>query len=127
MSIDAQQRIELLLTAAQSLFAVSILVTLALTTRNALALFVLFAVQFFGSLLLDTDADRILNLVLSGVYVVLAVVEFLRHRRVLVSTVRDGLVTSFDKLQREDEEAEERAAEDRESACPPPRKRVPRR
>jgi cation:H+ antiporter len=116
LPIDAQQRVELLLTAAQSLFAVSILVTLALTTRNALALFVLFALQFFGSLLLDVDADRILNLVLSGVYVVLAVVEFLRHRRVLVRTVRDGLVTSFDTLQRADEEAEERATEDRESA-----------
>ena len=53
-------------TAAQSLFAVSILITLALTTRGAAALFVLFAVQFFGSLLLDAEADRILNLALSG-------------------------------------------------------------
>ena len=98
LPIDAQQRVELLLTAAQSLFAVSILVTLALTTRNALALFVLFAVQFFGSLLLGAEADRILNLALSGVYVALAVVEFVRHRRVLARTVRDGLRTPFDEL-----------------------------
>jgi cation:H+ antiporter len=107
LPIDAQQRIELLLTAAQSLFAVSILVTLALTTRNALALFVLFAVQFFGSLVLGVEADRILNLVLSGVYVLLAVVELVRHRRVLARTVRDGLRTPFDVLQRRDEELEE--------------------
>jgi cation:H+ antiporter len=117
LPIDAQQRVELLLTAAQSLFAVSILVTLALTTRNALALFVLFAVQFFGSLLLDVEADRILNLALSGVYVALAVVEFVRHRHVLARTVRDGLRTPFDVLQRKDEEIEEqRTAGDRETA-----------
>jgi cation:H+ antiporter len=128
LPLDDQQRVELLLTAAQSLFAVSILVTLALTTRNALALFVLFAVQFFGSLLLDAEADRILNVVLSGVYVVLAVVEFVRHRRVLTRTIRDGLRTPFDELQEADEELTEddrptaestgrsRAAGDREQA-----------
>jgi cation:H+ antiporter len=118
LPIDGQQRVELLLTAAQSLFAVSILVTLALTTRGAAALFVLFAVQFFASLLLDADADRVLNLSLAGLYVALAIVELLRHRKVLVRTVRDGLVTPFDDLQKADEEefAEDHAAEDRESA-----------
>jgi cation:H+ antiporter len=115
LPLDDQQRIELLLTAAQSLFAVSILVTLALTVRNAAALFVLFAVQFFGSLLLDADADRVLNLALSGVYVVLAVIEFLKHRRVLARTVRDGLRTPFDVLQRTEEEF---VAADRERARP---------
>ena len=109
LPLDEQQRIELLLTAAQSLFAVSILVTLALTTRNALALFVLFAVQFFGSLLLSSGADRTLNLVLSGVYVALAAVEFYRHRKVLGRTVRDGLRTPFEELQRADDKAEEEA------------------
>ena len=113
LPIDVVQREELLITAAQSLFAVSILVTLALTTRSAAALFVLFAVQFVGSLLLDADADRVLNLALSGVYVVLAVVELVRHRHVLVRTVRDGLVTPFDDLQDADDR---RTAEDRESA-----------
>jgi cation:H+ antiporter len=117
LPIDAQQRIELLLTAAQSLFAVSILITLALTTRGALALFVLFAVQFFGSLLLETQADRILNITLSGVYVALAVVQFVRHRHLLARTVRDGLVTPFDTLAEADEELTgESTAGGRESA-----------
>jgi len=118
LPIDGQQRVELLLTAAQSLFAVSILVILALTTRAAAALFVLFAVQFVGSLLLDTGADRVLNLVLAGLYVVLAVVELVRHRRVLARTIRDGLATPFDDLQHADEEefAGDHSAEDRESA-----------
>ena len=122
LPIDAQQRVELLLTAAQSLFAVSILITLALTTRGALALFVLFTVQFVGSLLLDAEADRILNLALSGVYVALAVVNFVRQRHLLARTVRDGLVTPFDELDEADEGAEtrdrprDRPAGDRESA-----------
>ena len=122
LPLDAQQRVELLLTAAQSLFAVSILITLALTTRGALALFVLFAVQFFGSLLLDTEADQMLNLVLSGVYIALAVVQFVKQRQLLARTVRDGLVTSYDELEEADEEAEtrdrprDRPAGDRESA-----------
>ncbi len=107
LPLDDQQRVELLLTAAQSLFAVSILVTLALTTRNALALLVLFLIQFFGSLLLSNEADQTLNLVLSGVYVALAAVEFFRHRKVLARTVRDGLRTPFEELQRADEKAEE--------------------
>ena len=109
LPIDAQQRVELLLTAAQSLFAVSILVTLALTTRNALALLALFAVQFFGSLLLDADADRILNLSLSGVYIALAAVELIRHRRHLARVVRDGFTTPFEELEKADHEAEEEA------------------
>jgi cation:H+ antiporter len=103
LPLDTQQRIELLLTAAQSLFAVSLLVTLALTTRGAAALFVLFAVQFFGSLLLSTETDHVLNMVLSGVYVALAVAMFVRHRHELKQVVRDGLRTPFDDLQRAEE------------------------
>ncbi|MDF3050000.1 MAG: Ca2+/Na+ antiporter [Pseudonocardia sp.] len=103
LPLDTQQRIELLLTAAQSLFAVSLLVTLALTTRGAAALFVLFAVQFFGSLLMSTETDHVLNMVLSGVYVALAVALFVRHRHELGQLVRDGLRTPFDDLQRAEE------------------------
>ena len=119
MPLDAQQRVELLLTAAQSLFAVSILITLALTTRGAAALFVLFAVQFFGSLLLDAEADRILNLTLSGVYTAPADWDFLSN--LLVRTVRDGVVTPFAELQAADEEMSrdrprDRPTGDRESA-----------
>jgi cation:H+ antiporter len=79
-------------------------------------------VQFFGSLLLDTEADQMLNLVLSGVYVALAVVNFVRQRHLLARTVRDGVVTPFEELQEADEEAEtrdrprDRPAGDRESA-----------
>lgn len=88
--LDDQQRSELLLTAAQSLFAVSILITLALSTRAA--------VQFLASLLLPAEIDRMVVLGLSGPYLVLALVQFVRHRRELLRTTRDGLRTPFAEL-----------------------------
>jgi cation:H+ antiporter len=98
LPLDTQQRLELLLTAAQSLFAVSILVTLGVSVRAAVALFALFAVQFVGSITLPVETDRVLVLSLSAGYVLLAVVLFVRNRRSLVRTTRDGLVTPYDDL-----------------------------
>jgi cation:H+ antiporter len=98
LPLDAQQRLELLLTAAQSLFAVSLLITLRLTIGGAVALFVLFAIQFVASLTLPTEVDRVLVVVLSGLYGVLSAALLLRHRRDLVRTTRDGIVTPFDEL-----------------------------
>jgi cation:H+ antiporter len=99
LPLDAQQRFELLLTAAQSLFAVSILITLGLSARGAIALFVLFTVQFVSSITLSTEVDRIVIIVLSGVYVLLAIAQFVRHRHELVRTGRDGVVTPFDQME----------------------------
>ncbi|HYH30777.1 MAG TPA: sodium:proton exchanger [Pseudonocardia sp.] len=98
LPLDAQQRFELLLTAAQSLFAVSLLITLSLTVWGAVTLFVLFAVQFVGSLTLPPQIDRMVIIVLSILYVLLAVGQLVRKRHLLVRTTRDGLVTPFDEL-----------------------------
>jgi hypothetical protein len=49
--------------------------------------------------------------VLSGVYIALAAAQFVRHRHELARTVRDGLRTPFDDLQRDDERV---AATDRD-------------
>jgi cation:H+ antiporter len=102
LPLDDQQRYELLLTAAQSLFAVSILIKLALSARAATVLFVLFAVQFFSSILLSAEVDRVIVMALSGVYLLLACIQLARHRRELLRTTRDGLVTPFDELTDED-------------------------
>jgi cation:H+ antiporter len=102
LPLDAQQRFELLLTGAQSLFAVSILITLALSARAALVLFVLFAVQFLASVLLSPELDRLVVLGLSGIYLLLAVVQLVRNRRTLVRSVRDGLRTPFEELSDDD-------------------------
>jgi cation:H+ antiporter len=98
LPLDAQQRFELLLTAAQSLFAVSLLITLSLTVWGAVLLFVLFAVQFVGSLTLPPQIDRMVIIVLSILYVLLAAGQLVRKRHLLVRTTRDGLVTPFDEL-----------------------------
>jgi cation:H+ antiporter len=102
LPLDDQQRYELLLTAAQSLFAVSILIKLALSARAATVLFVLFAMQFFSSILLSAEVDRVIVVALSGVYLVLACIQLVRHRRELLRTTRDGLVTPFDELTDDD-------------------------
>jgi cation:H+ antiporter len=98
LPLDDQQRYELLLTAAQSLFAVSTLITLGLSVRAAGVLFVLFAVQFLASVLLSAEIDQVVVLALSGLYLLLALGQFVRRRRELVRTARDGLWTPFAQL-----------------------------
>jgi cation:H+ antiporter len=65
LPLDDRQALEVLLTAAQSAFAVALLVGLTLSTRQAILLFALFAVQFA----IPTTAVRI---GITVVYVVLA-------------------------------------------------------
>jgi cation:H+ antiporter len=101
LPLDDQQRVELLLTATQSFFAVSILVTLGLSWRGAVALVVLFAVQFATSISLPTETVHTVSLVLSGVYVVLGVVQLIRHRKALPRLLRDGLRTDPHRLAEE--------------------------
>jgi cation:H+ antiporter len=98
LPIDTHQRFELLLTAAQSLFAVSILVNLGLTTSGAVALFVLFSTQFLASITLSADANRLVIIVMSVLYGLLAIGQFARRWHYTRRIVRDGLTTPFDKL-----------------------------
>jgi cation:H+ antiporter len=98
LPLDEQQRFELLLTAAQSLLAVSLLVDLGLTVTGASTLLVLFSVQFVASITLPPEVNRPIVLVMSGVYLVLAVFNLVRSRRAAVRVVRDGLVAPLDEL-----------------------------
>lgn len=108
LPLDTEQRFELLLTAAQSLFAVSILMDLSLTLWGAGGLLGLFLVQFVVSITMSDDANRITIIVLSIVYAALAIGQLVWHRKKVVQTVKDGLVTPFSELEHE---AEEMAAE----------------
>lgn len=98
LPIDVDQREELLLTAAQSLFAVALLVTLSINVKGALALFGLFVAQFLLAALLPAALQETELLILSGVYLVLAVVLFVRQRQALVALFRDGLRTPYSQL-----------------------------
>lgn len=73
LPLDGRQVEEVLLTAAQSAFAVAILVSLTLTKWEATLLFVLFAVTF-------VIPNEHIRLIISGVYVVLAVAIGIHQR-----------------------------------------------
>ncbi len=80
--LDSRQAEEMFLTAAQSLFALAIMVNLIISWRGALALFVLFAVQFFipGT-----------HIIISVIYLVLAVALLARDRKFILSLMAEGL------------------------------------
>lgn len=84
LPLDARQQQEVWLTAAQSAFAVAVLVSLSLNRKEAAALLGLFLVQFF----VPFDGVR---LVMTYVYLTLAVLIFILNRydvRVLFSSAR---------------------------------------
>lgn len=112
LPIDLHQRFELMITAAQSLFAVAILVSLTMTARWATALLTLFLIQFITSILLPEETDRIIIAVLSAVYVLLSLVLFARRFVDAKRVARDGLATPFDVLQRADEQEAIRLSRD---------------
>jgi cation:H+ antiporter len=98
LPIEPAQRGELLLTAAQSLLAIALLLTLSLSLRAALLLAGLFLLQFaLGAVVPAAWHDREL-IGLSGVYLLLAVFALVRHRRALLPMLRDGLLTPYADL-----------------------------
>ncbi|CAM3539808.1 sodium:proton exchanger [Kibdelosporangium persicum] len=98
LPLDGHQRVELLLTAAQSLFAVSIMLDRRLTGLGAGVLFGLFGLQFAASIVLSATANRWVAIVLSGVYIVLALGQIAVRYRDTGRTFKDGVTTPFDKL-----------------------------
>ncbi|MQA16092.1 MAG: sodium:proton exchanger [Pseudonocardiaceae bacterium] len=100
LPIDTQQRFELLITAAQSLFAVSILLDLSLTLYGAFGLLALFLVQFVVSITASPQVNQITIVVLSVVYVAVALFQFGLHRHKALQVMRDGTVTPFEELER---------------------------
>jgi cation:H+ antiporter len=101
LPIDPTQREELLLTAAQTVFALGILANLAMSVGEAVALFSLFAAQFVLRALLPASARGTELLLLSAVYLLFGLALVVRHRRELPQRLRDGLVTPYATLEGE--------------------------
>jgi cation:H+ antiporter len=98
LPIDAHQREELLLTAAQSFFALAVLVTLSITVREAALLFGLFWAQFLiGAIVPEswTAAERI---GVSVAYILLGLAIFVQERRLILPLLRDGFRTPYRHL-----------------------------
>ena len=98
LPIDTNQRLELLLTAAQSLYAVSILVNLSLTVSGAVTLLSLFGAQFAVSITASSSVNQVVIVVLSAVYLLLALGQLVRRRRRTLQVIRNGLTTPFGAL-----------------------------
>ncbi len=97
LTLDAEQKHDLLLTSAQSLFAVAVLLRLRLSWRDATALLVLFAAQFFLPLRFHPW--------LTGLYIALAFGFFVRNLgqiRCLIGLLRDNPARDTDGDGKED-------------------------
>ncbi|MFQ5452802.1 MAG: sodium:calcium antiporter [Candidatus Zixiibacteriota bacterium] len=80
--LDTQQNHELLLTSAQSLFGLALLVNLKMSRTNGILLLVLFTAQFV--------VEQI-RIEVAIVYIVLAIIYHLKHRRFLIPAAKVGM------------------------------------
>jgi len=95
LPIAGTQSGELLLTAAQSLFAVAMLVNLRMSLAEAGWIFGLFWAQFVASLVGGAHLHDEVLVVTSAVYLVAGVVLLSRHRKEARRLLRDGLRTPY--------------------------------
>jgi len=98
LPLVGEQRQELLLTAAQSVLALALLVNLELTVREAGLLFGLFFAQFALGAVIPASAHGLELVVISIVYLVLAAYYYYRQRGMLFRLVRAGLKAPYEEL-----------------------------
>jgi len=116
LAFDAKQAAEIWITAAQSFFAIAILLNFEISVREALALLVLFLSQVILEFLLIREAITLplssydLLLAYTGIYVALGGVLLVAHRgafrsllRGTMETVSDALSTGEDRPQSGDD------------------------
>lgn len=98
LPLDLRQREEFFLTAAQSLFAVSVILCLRLSVKGALALLSLFLVQLGLAFIYQKDEPRTIAVLtyLAWVYLALAAGLFAWNRKCLAECARVGLVSKFE-------------------------------
>jgi cation:H+ antiporter len=101
LPIIDRQREELLLTAAQSIFAVAVLLNLSLSVREAGFLFTLFWAQFLAGAIVPEDYHDTELLIFSGIYLVLAAQQIIAKRRVVPVLLKDGFRTPYTELAEE--------------------------
>jgi cation:H+ antiporter len=104
LPIAPAQREELLLTAAQTVFALAILADLGISVREATALFLLFVAQFPLRALLPESAHGTELLAVSAMYLLFGAVLIVRHRTQLLARLRDGFRAPYTVLEPESAE-----------------------
>jgi cation:H+ antiporter len=98
LPLDGRQREELFLTAAQSAFAVAVLVSRSISVREALALFGLFMGQFILGGVLPPDLRELERITVAIIYLVLTVVMVIRQRHAVRPLMRDAFRTPVHEL-----------------------------
>ena len=98
LPIEGVQRLELLLTGAQSLFAVALIVNLRMSIREAGWIFALFWGQFIASAAAGVELHEEVLVVTSAIYLVIAVWLLVQHRVAARQLMRDGLRASYEEL-----------------------------
>jgi cation:H+ antiporter len=102
LPVEPRQREELLLTAAQSAFAVATLVSLSISVGEALGLLALFWAQFILGAIVPARFHGLELIAVSVVYLVLAAVILVRDRRFVPRLFRDGFRTPHPALRDDD-------------------------
>lgn len=98
LPIIERQQNEVLLTGAQSVFAVVILLNLSMSVREAWALFVLFTAQFVLGAVVPENWHNTELIGFSVAYLLLAAALLIPARREVPNLLRDGLRTPYSQL-----------------------------
>lgn len=98
LPIDAVQREELFLTAAQSFFAIAVLLNLRMSLREALFLFGLFWVQFLLGGLVPERLHGIERIAIGIVYMILGFWVLLGQRQAVRPLLHDGFRATYTEL-----------------------------
>jgi cation:H+ antiporter len=101
LPVEPAQREEVLLTAAQTVFAVAILVNLSISLREAFALFGLFWAQFILGAVVPPSVKGLELLTLSAVYLLIGVWLLARRFGDFRDRLRDGLRVPYSELEPE--------------------------
>jgi cation:H+ antiporter len=99
LPIDAVQRDELWVTAAQSAFAVAVLANRRISVLEACGLLGLWFVQLltkFDALVGSAESEA--RITVGAIYILLAVIIVFRNRRAVKPLLRDGFVAPYDEL-----------------------------
>jgi cation:H+ antiporter len=102
LPIGELQREELFLTAAQSFFAVAVLSSLSLSTREALLLFGLFWAQFVLGAIVPESLHAAERIGVGIIYLLLGAGVLFRERERIRPLLRDGLRTPYTEMAGDD-------------------------
>ena len=104
LPIDAVQREELFLTAAQSFFAIAILLNMRMSLREAGFLFTLFWAQFILGAVVPEDLHAVERIGVGVVYLILGVWLLVGNRRLIRPLLYDGFRAPYSHLVDREEE-----------------------